>query len=113
MVTRKRIFEIIEIGTPDDHVSRTYDFFNIFSIVSNLFVSILLTFDDIKAAYGPILLTVEAVTVAFFASDYFLRLITARYLYPKKATELRAIGKYIPSFIYTQVNYNNSHLIQI
>lgn len=33
MITRKRIFEIIEIGAPDDYVSRTYDFFNILSFL--------------------------------------------------------------------------------
>ena len=30
---RKRIFEIIEIGAPDDYVSRAYDFINMLAIV--------------------------------------------------------------------------------
>jgi len=92
MVTRKRIFEIIEIGAPDDYVSRTYDFFNILSIVVNLVISIMLTFDHIRYVYGPLLLTIEAVTVAFFAADYILRHITAHYLYPK-AIYAKAIWK--------------------
>lgn len=71
MVTSKRIFEIIEIGAPDDYVSRTYDFFNILSIVVNLIVSIMITFDNIRDAYGPLLLTIEAVTVAFFCSRLY------------------------------------------
>ena len=58
MATRKRIFEIIEIGAPDDHVSRTYDFFNILSIVVNLVVSIMITFDSIRDVYGALLLTI-------------------------------------------------------
>lgn len=94
---RKRIFEIIEIGAPEDYVSRAYDFVNMFSIVINLTVSVLYTFEDYRAAYGPLLLTIEAITVAFFALDYLLRLLTTRFKYPK-LSEGRAFFKYIFSF---------------
>lgn len=97
MISRKRIFEIIEIGAPEDYVSRTYDFFNILSIVVNLVVSIMLTFDSIYAAYGSLLITIEKVTVAFFAVDYVLRLVSAHYLYPK-ASAVKAVWKYVFSF---------------
>ena len=33
---RKRVFEIIEIGSPDDYPSRVYDFVNMLAIVANL-----------------------------------------------------------------------------
>jgi len=36
---RKRVFEIIEIGAPDDYVSRMYDLVNSLAIVVNLVVS--------------------------------------------------------------------------
>ena len=45
---RKRIFEIIEVGTEYDYVSRIYDFFNAFCIILNLAVSILYTFDNYR-----------------------------------------------------------------
>lgn len=94
---RKRIFEIIEIGAPDDYVSRVYDFFNLLSIVMNLVVSVMYTFDELQTRYGTFLVAVEAVTVAFFAVDYLLRLWTAKFLRPK-LPEGRAILKYIFSF---------------
>jgi voltage-gated potassium channel len=94
---RKRIFEIIEIGAPEDYVSRIYDFFNTFSIVINLFVSVLYTFQSIREEYSTILLSIEAATVAFFAVDYFLRLLTAKFLRPN-LTESAALRKYICSF---------------
>lgn len=42
---RKRIFEILEVGSDDDYVSRIYDFINAFAIVINLTSSIMYTFD--------------------------------------------------------------------
>ena len=94
---RKRIFEIIEIGAPEDYVSRVYDIINMLSILVNLMVSILYTFERVRFRWGGVLLTVEAITVAFFALDFFLRLFTAQYLYPKKS-EKRALWCYLVSF---------------
>ena len=94
---RQRVFEIIEIGAPEDHVSRAYDMVNMASIVINLLVSILYTFESIRNQYGALLLSIEAFTVAFFAVDYCLRLWTAKYRYPKKS-ELWALKAYICSF---------------
>ena len=79
---RKRLFEIIEIGLPGDVASQVYDAFNILSIVINLVVSVMYTFDDLHAKFGSWLVTVEAITVAFFALDYCLRLWTAKFLRP-------------------------------
>lgn len=94
---RKRLFEIIEIGLPGDVASQVYDVFNILSIVINLVVSVMYTFDDLHARFGPWLVTVEAVTVAFFALDYGLRLWTAKFLRPS-LSEPRAVLRYIFSF---------------
>ena len=94
---RKRVFEIIEIGAPDDFVSRAYDVINMLSIIVNLFVSILYTFETCRSRYGDLLLSIEAVTVAFFAVDFLLRIWTAKWLYPKKS-ELRALWSYLTSF---------------
>ena len=94
---RKRVFEIIEIGSPDDRPSRTYDFINMLAIVVNLSLSILYTFEEFRIPYGAAALKIEAVTVAFFALDYLLRLLTAKIKYPK-LSEMRALVKYVFSF---------------
>lgn len=94
---RKRLFEIIEIGLPGDVASQVYDVFNILSIVINLVVSVMYTFDDLHARFGPWLVTIEAVTVAFFAADFAMRLWTAKFLRPS-LSEPRAVLRYIFSF---------------
>ena len=94
---RKRLFEIIEIGLPGDVASQVYDAFNILSIVINLVVSVMYTFDDLHARFGPWLVTVEAITVAFFALDYCLRLWTAKFLRPS-LSEPKAVLRYVFSF---------------
>ena len=94
---RKRLFEIIEIGLPGDVASQVYDAFNILSIVINLVVSVMYTFDDLHAKFGPWLVTVEAITVAFFALDYCLRLWTAKFLRPS-LSEPKALLRYVFSF---------------
>ena len=94
---RKRIFEIIEVGTEYDYVSRIYDFFNAFCIILNLAVSILYTFDNYREQYGALLSAVEEVTVALFMIDYILRVWTAKYLYPE-LPQWRAVRRYVCSF---------------
>lgn len=94
---RQRTFEIIEIGAPDDYVSRAYDIANLLSIVINLVVGILYTFEEYRTAFGTLLLSIEAGTVAFFAVDFCLRIWTAKCLYPK-VSESRALWEYLTSF---------------
>lgn len=94
---RKRIFEIIEIGAPGDYVSRAYDLCGALAIIVNLVVSVLYTFEDIRNASGDLLLIIEAITVAFFAIDYLLRVWTAKFLYPNLPV-LQAMVKYLFSF---------------
>ena len=55
------------------------------------------TFDNMELKYGPILLALERLTVAFFAIDFLLRVFTAKYLYPD-VSEPRTIWKYLTSF---------------
>ena len=94
---RQRVFEIIEIGLLGDHISRVYDVVNMASIVINLLVSILYTFENVRTEHGALLLSIEAITVAFFAVDYGLRLWTAKCRYPKKS-EVKALWEYVSSF---------------
>ena len=94
---RRRVFEIIELGCNYDAVCWGYDVLNTFTIILNLVVSILYTFDNCALKYGNLLLALERLTVAFFAVDFTLRVITAKYLYPDES-EPKAICKYIFSF---------------
>lgn len=94
---RRRIYEIVNVGASEDFVSRAYDFLNTFIIVVNLVVSVIYTFQEAREAYGGLLLGIEAVTAAFFAVDYALRVWTARFLYPRQ-TKAKALVKYIFSF---------------
>lgn len=97
LARRRRVFNIVEVGASEDRFSRLYDLVNSLAIVVNLAASILYTFENFRADFGGVILSVEAVTVAFFAVDYCLRLWTARFLYPK-LTEPRAVMTYIRSF---------------
>ena len=94
---RKRTFEIIEVATPEDKASRAYDLLNMLTIVINLIVSLAYTFEAAREKYGPLLITLEGVTVAFFVVDYFLRLATAKIRY-KQLSEVKAAFKYALSF---------------
>lgn len=94
---RKRLFEIIEVGSDFDYVSRAYDYVNVGSIILNLIVSILYTFSDIREQYGSWLQIAECFTVVFFTIDYICRLFTARFLYPE-LKEFHALRKYLFSF---------------
>ena len=94
---RKRLFELVEIGSNYDSACWGYDFFNTFTIILNLVVSIMYTFDRMEQQYRSLLLGLERFTVAFFAVDFVLRVITARYLYPD-VTPVRTVFKYLFSF---------------
>lgn len=94
---RKRVFEIIEVGSDFDIFSRGYDWLNVAAILLNLSASILYTFDSVRLAYNPVLVLIENITVIFFFIDYILRIWTAKYLY-QNLTQKKAVKKYILSF---------------
>ncbi|MEI3139662.1 MAG: ion transporter [Lachnospiraceae bacterium] len=94
---RRRLYELIEIGCNYDAACWGYDVLNTFTIILNLTVSILYTFDNWALKYGSLLLTIERLTVAFFAVDFLMRVITAKCLYPNES-ELGAVRKYLLSF---------------
>ena len=97
MKRRRRIMEIIEVGSDLDIHSRIYDFINAGAIVVNLLLSILYTFAEVRERYGSLIQIAEGITVAFFAVDYILRLLTAGELYDE-LSEAHALKKYVFSF---------------
>ena len=92
-----RAFQMVEVGFDEDLPTRLYDIVNFAAVILNLLATILFTFDNVKAEYGTVLHIIEAVTVAFFAVDYVLRLWTAPKKYPFDS-KARAVGKYATSF---------------
>ncbi|MBR6326717.1 MAG: ion transporter [Lachnospiraceae bacterium] len=88
---------MIEVGYVEDAIGRGYDFLNLGAIIVNLTVSIMMTFDELMAVYGPVLKVIEAITVAFFAIDYVLRVWTAPELYLNHS-RFRATLRYLFSF---------------
>lgn len=94
---RRRISEIIEVGSSGDRISRGYDIFSTLMLLINLTATVLYTFDYMEEHFSKLLLTAEAVTVAFFAVDYALRIWTANY--SKRArVEKNAVLGYVFSF---------------
>lgn len=91
---RKRLNDIIEVGSDYDIYSRAYDFVNAGAIILNIVASIMYTFEEWRSQFGLAFMFVIHITVAFFAVDYVLRIWTAKYQF-KGEKELRAIGKYI------------------
>lgn len=97
MQIRRRVSEIIEIGASDDLPSRCYDMVGTLMLLVNVIVTILYTFDSMELKHGDLLLFLEAVTVAFFAVDYCLRVWTVQFIYPSMS-RYRALRKYVFSF---------------
>ena len=97
MQIRRRVSEIIEVGASDDIPSRAYDIIGTVMLLINVAVTILYTFDSMELKHGELLLFLEAITVAFFAVDYCLRVWASPFLYPS-LPEYRAVRKYIFSF---------------
>ena len=96
-VFRQRVFRMVSVGVVDDPINGSYDILSTLALLVNLAAAFAVTFDSVEAAAGPLLNRIEAVTVAFFALDYVLRLFTANNLYPN-LSEGRSLLKYIFSF---------------
>ncbi len=94
--TKRRIFDIIQIGNKSDTVSRAFDFGIVLTIILNILAMLLETFDSL-ADYFPMFQAVEWVTVVIFCGEYALRIWTAQYLFPGER-KMRAVWKFITSF---------------
>ncbi len=94
---RYRTYEILEVRSGIDHAARVYDFIYLITIILNLTVSIMYTYDTYRTEYGDLLIVVENITVALFCFDYILRLWTAKYMYPEYRGS-GAVRKYVLSF---------------
>lgn len=94
--TKKRIFDIIQIGKKYDFASRAFDVFIVIAIFANISVLCIETFDT-AAEYYDILSTIEMITIVIFTIEYILRIWTAEYLYPDKSKG-KAVFHFLISF---------------
>jgi len=78
---KKRIFDIIQIGTRIDLPSRLFDIFISAMIVISIAVTFMYTFDSLDK-YRNVLMAAERVTIFIFIIEYCLRLYTSDLLYP-------------------------------
>lgn len=93
---KKRLFEIVQIGNRSDILSALFDYFIVFVIAVNLFITIFLTYDA-SEPYTDTLKKIEFVTILIFVAEYVVRLWTANYLYPG-LNPAKAVIKFIFSF---------------
>ena len=94
---RAKVFNMVSTGVVDQPINKLYDILSIVALILNLFAAFAITFDYMEEHYKGLLLAIEAVTTAFFAVDYVLRIVSANELYPK-LSEGKSIIRYIFSF---------------
>ena len=94
---RQRVFRMVSVGIVDKPINSGYDVISTLALVVNLTVAFLRTFESIELPHALLFDRIEAVTVAFFALDYGLRLFTANNLYPD-LPEGRSLLRYVFSF---------------
>jgi len=73
MITRKRIWEILEIANGDDHTSRIVDFALFFLVGANVLAIILESVPSIHLAYKSFFHWFELISVIIFSIEYVLR----------------------------------------
>lgn len=93
---KKRIFEIIQIGSRTDWVSNLFDLFIVCVIFVNIFIAFFQTYEQSRP-YESTLHLLELVTNLIFLAEYVLRVWTAEYLYPEERVR-RARVRFVFSF---------------
>lgn len=94
--SKKRIFDIIQIGTQIDVPSKVFDFFIVCMIVLSISVTFLQTFEQL-GPYKDLLNSIEFFTIIIFIIEFALRVYTSDLLYPEKS-KAGAIRAFVFSF---------------
>ncbi len=82
-LSKRKVFDIIQIGNVGDLPSRLFDILLTVVIVASLAATIMSTYGEFSK-YENVLETVELVTVILFTIEYILRVWTSDILYPEK-----------------------------
>ena len=93
--TRKRLFDIIQIGNTSDRPSRYFDIFIAVVIIANISVLFLETFQSLSRYFG-LFDAIDDITVSIFIVEYILRIWTADFLFPEQKRGV-AIFRFITS----------------
>ena len=94
--TQKKLFAMVSTGIVDNPLNTAYDIISTLALLANLVAAFAVTFDNIRAQYGTLIHWTDEITVAFFAVDYVLRILTAEQQYPGyKGAD--AVRKYVTS----------------
>ena len=93
--TRKRLFDIIQIGNTSDRPSRYFDIFIAVVIIANISVLFLETFQSLSEYFG-LFDAIDDITVSIFIVEYILRIWTADFLFPEQKRGV-AIFRFITS----------------
>lgn len=96
ILTKKRLFELIQIGDNNDFISYLFDFIILSTIILNVMISIFLTF-DVSSSYTEPLYILELITVILFTVEYSIRVGTSTFLYPNESKFMAAV-RYMFSF---------------
>ena len=94
-MSKKRIFDIIQIGNKEDIPSRAFDIFISAVVIINILVMFLMTFSELAPISGILRIT-EYVTIIIFCIEYILRIWTSDLLYPRKS-RLRSALRFVLS----------------
>ena len=89
-MNKKKLFNIIQIGSRNDVPSYAFDIFIVIVIILNLFVTFFSTFEQARG-YESIIDAVELITVLIFTIEYLLRLWTSDLLYPDSGRSKAAL----------------------
>lgn len=95
-LNRQEIFNIIQIGHKGDVASRTFDIFITATILINVLVMVLQTYEQFSP-YADLLNALSLITILIFCVEYGLRIWTADLLYPEDSRP-KAIVKFLLSF---------------
>ncbi|MBR5968662.1 MAG: ion transporter [Lachnospiraceae bacterium] len=90
-LTKRKIFDIIQIGNVGDLPSRLFDIILTVVIVASLAATIMSTYGEFSK-YETVLEAVELVTVILFTIEYILRVWTSDILYPDKSRAAAAFA---------------------
>lgn len=94
MITKLRIYQILEKAENGDKQSKTFDIFIILLIISNVLAIILESFSELALQYKSFFRFFELVSVIIFSAEYLLRIYTAKQKYPN-TKNFKAVFKFV------------------
>lgn len=88
---KERIFQIIQIGSREDFISRLCDAILVTAILLNISVLFLSTFQELSG-FRLFFDLIEGLTVFIFCLEYIARIWTAEFLYPEWSKKRQGLG---------------------